>query len=123
MALQNKRASFGYVYFIKPKHREGPVKIGFAIDLAKRLCALQIGCFYELEIYAAVETTAPRALEGRLHKQLRKWRGRGEWFAGSREVYETILGLEGVFTPLGEYRNGDWTLRNRKTLPVRHFAA
>lgn len=123
MALENKRASSGFVYFIKPKHRNGPIKVGYAKNLASRLSALQIGYFEELEIYAAVESDNARALEQRLHRKLRRWRVRGEWFAGCEEVYSAILELDGLFTPLGTYRNGDWTLRNLKTLPYRaHYA-
>lgn len=123
MALQNKRGAWGYVYFVKPKHLGGPIKIGYAKDPGKRLADLQVGSFHELEILAAVESDDAAALERRLHKKLKNFWHRGEWFAGAPEVYRAIMELDGLHTPLGEYKNGDWTLRNLKTLPYRPYYA
>lgn len=86
----------GYVYFIKPAFKRGPVKIGFATDVAKRVAALQTSNFERLE-----------------------------WFAGTDELYRRILGISGIHQPLGKLKSSPhgwvWSLRNWGGLPVEPF--
>ena len=79
------------VYVIAPR-MEGPCKIGIAEDLARRLDALQMGCWEKLHVaffamfyvndeYIDLRASAYR-LEQRTHKNLRKCDVglHGEWF-------------------------------------------
>lgn len=105
----------GYLYVVKPKYRDGPFKIGISNSLEKRLEALQTAHYEELEVLIVLETENPRELEKSLHKRFRNYRIRGEWFAANRELYEALLALPGIFTPL-------W-LRDVGMLPNRPWHA
>ena len=59
------------------------VKIGFSADPAKRLKQLQTGHSNTLRVFYIEEVEQPkvRALERVIHKLLRQYNTRGEWFA------------------------------------------
>jgi hypothetical protein len=59
-----------------------PVKIGLAVDVAKRLSQLQTGFPHRLKIYEAHEVSSDRArsIERSCHMELRDRRLNGEWF-------------------------------------------
>lgn len=61
------------------------VKIGTAIDVDKRLCAIQTSVPVLLKIYAIIPH-ADRGRERELHRRFRKDRLGGEWFWLSSEV-------------------------------------
>lgn len=105
----------GYLYVVKPKYKDGPFKIGIARDLGKRLDNLQTAHHEQLEAFLAVEMDNPRELEKALHRQFRDYRIRGEWFAANRHLYESLLSLPGVFTPL-------W-MRDTRVMPNRPWHA
>jgi hypothetical protein len=65
--------------------------------------------------YLVVETENPKELEKSLHRRFRNYWIRGEWFAANRELYEALLALPGIFTPLG--------LRDAGMLPNRPWHA
>lgn len=70
------------VYIIGPK-RATPVKIGYARNVESRLGNLQTGTHEELRIwYQAESLTLPEAkrIEREVHKELRSFWIRGEWF-------------------------------------------
>jgi len=90
----------GYLYVVKPKYKDGPFKIGIATDLQSRLDNLQTAHYEQLEAFLAIEMDNPRELEKALHRQFREYRIRGEWFAANRQLYETLLEIPGIFTPL-----------------------
>ena len=73
----------GYVYFIKPLHRHGPIKIGKAKNVEARLSGLQTSHYEPLEVFAAFESNEPLADEARWHARYRSDHVRGEWFAAS----------------------------------------
>lgn len=71
-----------YVYFIQEGER-GPVKIGRAKDLLKRIETLQIGNSRELKLIAKLPCQSERQaheMEQRIHRRLARFRVRGEWF-------------------------------------------
>jgi hypothetical protein len=105
----------GFLYVVKPKFKDGPFKIGIASDLKKRLEALQTSHYEDLEVLMVIEMSNPRELEKALHKRFREYRIRGEWFAANRELYEALLALPGICTPL-------W-MRDMKMLPNRPWHA
>lgn len=115
----------GYVYFIKPKFRDGPIKIGSTIQIGKRIDELQTSNYEELEFIGAIEREEYRAVERELHLRFSRWRVRGEWFAATSELMDHILGLSGLFTPLGDRiatKSGiRWTLRDPSVMPSRRM--
>ena len=69
--------SIGWVYFIQAR-TGGPVKIGFAVDLSRRLSELQVGSPVLLRLLGSFAGT--RADEAALHEKLATFRSHGEWF-------------------------------------------
>ena len=82
--LSNGRES-GWLYFIQCGDVDGPVKIGVATNLTKRLSMLQVGNPVKLRLVAALSLwkgKAPGELahtERYLHRELRSVRVRGEF--------------------------------------------
>lgn len=68
------------VYLLGPT--DGPIKVGWTSGyIFDRLQELQTGNHHELFLVASLADDQNRALETRLHRTLRPWRIRGEWFA------------------------------------------
>ena len=65
------------VYFIQCG-TTGPVKIGMARDVRKRMATLQTACPFDLRLLAAIDGSAD--LERELHQRFAEHRLRGEWF-------------------------------------------
>lgn len=77
------------VYFIGNPH--GPVKIGFTTDIFNRVISLQIGSPMLLQVLGVIPGT--RELETHLHSQFSTSKVRGEWFAITPELAQTIEDL------------------------------
>ena len=90
----------GYLYVVKPRYKDGPLKIGIAGNLQDRLDALQTAHYEDLEVLFVVEMDRPRELEKALHRRFREYRIRGEWFAANRYLCEALLAIPGIYTPL-----------------------
>jgi len=71
------------VYFIQAE-TGGPIKIGTALDVSKRIAMLQTGNPEQLVVLHTFP--GQRDLESALHATLREHRIRGEWFADCPEV-------------------------------------
>jgi hypothetical protein len=85
------------VYFIKPVGMTGPVKIGCARDVDKRLDELMSWSPVDLEVLATVP--GDFNLENRIHRMFFLSHRRHEWFDWSPELGELIrLILDGKFT-------------------------
>lgn len=58
------------------------IKVGMAKDVGKRVRALQTGGPFEMQIIHKIEVAADHvaALEKLIHKRLKRYRLRGEWF-------------------------------------------
>jgi len=73
-----------FVYFIKAGSNDhSPIKIGVAVDVARRLQELQVGNHEELHIMAAIKALGEDHaywIEKSLHKFFKSDRIRGEWF-------------------------------------------
>jgi hypothetical protein len=65
-----------FTYFIQAGP-DGPVKIGIADDVEKRLKELQTGCPHDLRIIGRIKGN----VESRLHEIFDQFRLRGEWFS------------------------------------------
>ncbi len=75
------------IYFIQSEHG-GPIKIGRADDLAKRLVGLQTSRPDELVVLVAVPGTVSQERE--LHDRFAAFREKGEWFSPCPELMGLI---------------------------------
>lgn len=66
---------FGCVYFIRAHDF---VKIGFTVDVSKRIGGIQTGCPYPIELLFSVPGTVQTERE--FHHRFRNQRQNGEWF-------------------------------------------
>jgi len=74
-----------YIYFIRAGS-SGPIKIGVAVDVDRRLNTLQTGNALQLTIIAKIKCRSKSEAydkESQLHKMFRKKKIRGEWFHGN----------------------------------------
>lgn len=78
-----------FVYFIQAGQR-GPIKIGKANDVEKRLAALQVGNPVRLEIIGVIECERAHRKEAELHRKFSGSRLDGEWFQRSYELENLI---------------------------------
>ena len=77
------------IYFLRDP--DGAIKIGKAVDVEKRIQALQGGNPRQLTTLLVVQ--APRRLEFELHRRFKALRLQGEWFASSPELLDCIASL------------------------------
>lgn len=86
----------GFIYFIKPVDAEGPIKIGFTENVAKRFAAIQSCSPLPLELIGYF------AGEGRhetiLHRLFREQRSHLEWFHPSPELVAFAQQHSGALT-------------------------
>lgn len=75
------------IYFVQSEHG-GPIKIGRADDLAKRMVGLQTSRPDKLVVLAAAQGTVE--LERQLHARFADIREKGEWFSPTPELMELI---------------------------------
>ena len=74
-----------YVYFVKAG-RNGPIKIGVAMNVKKRMETLQTGNHLKLNLIAKIKCSSKLeaySLESQLHKKFKGKHIRGEWFSGT----------------------------------------
>ena len=72
-----------YIYFVQAGYI-GPIKIGVAQDVDKRIKDLQVGNHMALLLIAKIgpfSETHAYCIEKNLHKKFRKHHVRGEWFS------------------------------------------
>ena len=74
-----------FTYFVQ-RGEDGPIKIGRAQNIPKRMKELATGCAEPLRLLAFLEGTHER----RLHKKLHAHRMCGEWFAPVLEVRKEV---------------------------------
>jgi len=74
-----------YVYFIRAGNR-GAIKIGWAINVKRRMAAMQTGNAFELKLLAVIPCQSKdHAIhtEKQMHKFFKRQNIRGEWFQGN----------------------------------------
>ena len=77
-----------FVYFIRCGFH-GPLKIGVAANVEKRLSDLQVGNHVELRIIAKIPCKGRKdayRIENKLHKRFKEQRISGEWFRSSIKI-------------------------------------
>jgi len=79
----------GCVYFIGNLEHKW-VKIGFTINLSKRLIAIQTGSPCLLEILGYIKTKDARKLERQMHGKFSRYKMHGEWYVLSKDIMEFI---------------------------------
>lgn len=72
----------------------GPVKIGRAVDPARRISEIQVSCPYRIHLWAI--SNYPVHEEPRLHGRFRKHRMWGEWFAWHPDLEAMMASLNGA---------------------------
>jgi len=78
-----------YVYLIRSGRKKGAIKIGVASNIEKRISELQTGNPAELCLVASIPCSSRKHaydIEKGLHKRLRRWHIRGEWFDGKLDL-------------------------------------
>lgn len=75
------------IYFVQVEN-DGPIKIGFAADIHKRISELQIANPYELSLIGCMR--GDKEKEKRLHKKFVKYWIRGEWFKPGKKLLKYI---------------------------------
>lgn len=84
--LREAGARKGFVYFIQSE--EGPIKIGFSDDPAKRLDQLQVASPSQLRLLGSLPCKSTR--EAAIHGYFAEHRLRGEWFRPAPELLAWI---------------------------------
>ena len=88
------------VYFIQ-QGEDGPIKIGFTVDLRKRLVALRTSTPHPLRLL--LEVPGGEDVERDWHKRFAHVRLNGEWFRPDDELLQAIAYVKGEReTPPGE---------------------
>lgn len=82
------------IYFIRCSVG-GAIKIGITDCIDQRISILQTGCPFKLDLmgcfYESIEASAKTEKE--LHRRLRRYRIRGEWFRPAGEVIDAVRSL------------------------------
>jgi hypothetical protein len=78
-----------YVYFVS--YQDGPIKIGKAVDIKKRLSALQISHPEKLQVLGVMKFEENSNTEASLHLKFSHLNIRGEWFRRNDEILSYIL--------------------------------
>jgi hypothetical protein len=96
----------GYVYFVQ-MDRIGPIKIGFSVNVEKRLLSLQTASPYPLKLLCIIPGS--EKLEKEIHYSFREMRMEGEWFLPHPFILKEIDMLieinkiNGFIEPVPEY--------------------
>jgi len=83
----------GQVYFIRARCEGNPIKIGYSINPKARIKALQTASPVKLRLLKTIPGN--RQIERALHRKFKKYRLRGEWFKGSKELLQYIKEVKG----------------------------
>lgn len=86
-----------FVYFIRSGKLGNPIKIGYAVDVDKRINELQIGNPQKLHIIAAIPVDSKRQaqnIEKWMHHRFKRKHIRGEWFNGCIKLKQVFSNLE-----------------------------
>ena len=90
-----------FVYFVQ-QGADGPIKIGTAVDVVKRLDHLMAANSAELVVRAIIPGGAE--IEGELHIRFARHVIRGEWFRPDPEIVEYMASLPAVLLRDLKYR-------------------
>lgn len=80
------------IYFIQ-RGTGGPIKIGIAAHVERRLISLQTACAEELKVLAVIDQTS-EFTERKVHRRFRHLQRGGEWFACEPELLQFIASFQ-----------------------------
>lgn len=95
------------IYFMQAGD-EGPIKIGKAKDVKKRLAGVQTGNPFKINLLLEInagDAWMDGFIEDLLHKKWRDFRLEGEWFAPTTGLYDYISNLSML---KDDFNNLDW---------------
>ena len=111
-----------HVYFIQ-SIAGGPIKIGYASDVAARIDQLQTGSPTPLRLLAVIPG-AGSSVETALHRRFVALRAHGEWFHPVAELTDYIAGLaiedEGLLAGDAAALDRVWALDSQWRVRARH---
>lgn len=114
-----------FIYFIQAGSKKGPVKIGYASSVERRLIELQIGSPFTLSLLFKLPAKSEKhaqALERWFHDRFYRRHIRGEWFKSInlKQIHAAIpLALEGKdWDEVRAENGGDYDSRG-STRPMR----
>jgi hypothetical protein len=79
-----------FVYFVQAAGPGGPIKIGSATDLYKRVSAIQTGNHEEVKLIALIRADDARVVEWDWQVRFRHLRIRFEWFSPGADLLSAI---------------------------------
>jgi len=88
----NTKTKKGNIYIIQAGNLD-IYKIGVTKNISERLKQLQTASFLELNVIKIRETSKYDSIERYLHKTLKEWNIRGEWFKLSNDMIIVIKKL------------------------------
>jgi len=91
ISKMNKPVEYGYVYLIHMETTNN-YKIGKSVDVAKRLCSLQVGSPYKLNVVTKILAHNPIATESFIHQLFGNYKLSGEWFNISSVEIKDLVG-------------------------------
>jgi hypothetical protein len=87
----------GFVYALQARTVEGPIKIGYSLNVQRRMASLAIASPVELELLGFI--AGCQQLEQQLHRLLGDHNLKGEWFRPQHKVRQLVelIGAGDVF--------------------------
>lgn len=82
------------VYFVQAGDSNGPIKIGYSSDVAKRVASLRTGNHLPITLLVEFKHANAPALEKRLHEMFAADRLEGEWFNPSPDLVRFIQAVD-----------------------------
>lgn len=90
-ATPNWRAAAKRIYFVQ-RGESGPIKIGAAVEVERRISVLQCGSAEQLRVLAIIDE-AHGVTEKSLHRRFRELKRGGEWFEPAAALLTFIASL------------------------------
>ena len=103
-----QNCTMGWIYLVRAKKGNGPIKIGWSSRPTERLRLMHWGSPVELEFIDL--RWGPRIFEAEIHRKLRKHKLRGEWYSLAPKELEDLLVFIHERCPLG------WTEETERDL-------
>lgn len=104
------------IYFVQAENG-GPVKVGYAQDLAARLVGLQTSHPEKLVVIATM--TGDESTERELHARFAHLRVRGEWFSPGADLMAFVRSLASPVTARDTSRNDSSPVTPNRAVPSR----
>ena len=107
------------VYLVRAGNR-GAIKIGVAVNVERRMAALQTGNAFELKLLATIKCRSKEEayiLEKQLHAKFERQKIRGEWFQGNikfRGINEILIDSDQTMSSTTKEKSDYVHIKNAK---------